>query len=108
MSHIIDKLNAVIRDRVENPRPDSYVGKLVEKGEDEMLQKVGEEAVETILAAKSGDGDALIYEAADLWFHLMVVFAARGIDPDKIWEELARRFGTSGLEEKRSRDTEAK
>ena len=102
-SDIVKKLNAVIRDRVENPKPDSYVGKLVEKGEDKMLQKVGEEAVETILAAKSGDEAALVYESADLWFHLLVVFAARGIDPDLIWAELARRFGTSGLEEKRSR-----
>ena len=95
IANIVAQLNATIRDRVDNPQPDSYVGKLVEKGEDKMLQKVGEEAVETILAAKSGDEQALVYEAADLWFHLMVVFAARGIEPDRIWQELERRFGTS-------------
>jgi phosphoribosyl-ATP pyrophosphohydrolase len=103
MEEITARLFDVVIDRKANPSPDSYVNRLLEKGEDKILQKVGEEAVETILAAKGGDEDQLVHEIADLWFHLIVLLGARGIPPEKIAGELERRFGTSGLEEKRSR-----
>lgn len=101
---ILDRVYAVILDRKANPRPDSYVCRLLDKGEDKILQKVGEEAVETILAAKSGDEDALVYELADLAFHCLVLLGARGIPPDRVARELERRFGTSGVAEKASRE----
>ena len=100
---IIDRVYQVILDRKANPNPDSYVCKLLEKGEDKILQKVGEEAVEVLLAGKGGDDDALVYELADLVFHCLVLLGARGIDPGRIASELERRFGTSGIAEKASR-----
>ena len=103
MDQITARLYEVVLDRKENPSPDSYVCRLLDKGEDKILQKVGEEAVETILAAKAGDEAALVHEIADLWFHLIVLLGSRGISPEKVAGELERRFGTSGLEEKRSR-----
>jgi phosphoribosyl-ATP pyrophosphohydrolase len=102
---IIDRLYALIVDRKANPRPDSYVCRLLEKGEDKILQKLGEEAVEAILAAKSGSEEALVYELADLVFHAVVLLGARGIPPSRIAEELERRSGTSGIAEKASRET---
>lgn len=103
MEEITARLYGIVLDRKANPSPDSYVCRLLERGEDKILQKVGEEAVETILAAKGGDEGQLVHEIADLWFHLIVLLGSRGIPPEKIAGELERRFGTSGLEEKRSR-----
>jgi phosphoribosyl-ATP pyrophosphohydrolase len=103
MSDTLDRVYQVILERKENPREDSYVCKLFSRGEDKILQKVGEEAVETILAAKSGKEEDLVYELADLWFHTLVLLGSRDIAPEKIYEELERRFGTSGLAEKASR-----
>lgn len=100
---IASRLYAVVLDRRANPAPDSYVAKLLAKGEDKILQKLGEEAVEVILAAKSGGDEALVYELADLAFHALVLLGARGIPPDRVGAELERRFGTSGIAEKAAR-----
>ncbi|MFC5477354.1 phosphoribosyl-ATP diphosphatase [Massilia suwonensis] len=85
----------------------SYVAKLFSKGDDAILKKIGEEATETVMAAKdarvSGDASGLLYEVADLWFHSMVLLAKFGLSPQQVVDELARREGLSGLEEKAAR-----
>jgi len=81
----------------------SYVASLYAKGLDTILKKIGEEATETVIAAKEGSADKIIYEVADLWFHTLVLLAQQGLKPQQVIDELARRIGTSGLEEKASR-----
>jgi phosphoribosyl-ATP pyrophosphohydrolase len=85
----------------------SYVEKLFAKGDDAILKKIGEEATETVMAAKdarvSGDTSKVLYECADLWFHSMVLLARFGLSPQQVVDELARREGISGIEEKASR-----
>ena len=85
----------------------SYVAKLFAKGDDAILKKIGEEATETVMAAKdarvSGDNAGLLYEVADLWFHSMVLLAKFDLTPQQVLDELARREGLSGLEEKAAR-----
>lgn len=81
----------------------SYVAKLYAKGLDAILKKVAEEAAETIMAAKDGEANKVVYETADLWFHTLVLLAQQGIRPEAVLAELARREGLSGLEEKASR-----
>ena len=81
----------------------SYVAGLYAKGLDAILKKVGEEATETILAAKSGSPEHLVYETADLWFHTLVMLADKGLGPEDVLAELDRRFGLSGLDEKAAR-----
>ncbi len=81
----------------------SYVAKLYAKGLDAILKKVAEEAAETIMAAKDGGADKVVYETADLWFHTLVLLAQQGIRPEAVLAELARREGLSGLVEKASR-----
>ncbi|EDZ66209.1 phosphoribosyl-ATP pyrophosphohydrolase [Nitrosococcus oceani AFC27] len=76
---------------------------LYQAGQDKILKKLGEEAIETILAAKSRESDAIIYETADLWFHSLVMLAESGLRPEQVLSELERRFGLSGLEEKANR-----
>ncbi|MBN2809842.1 MAG: phosphoribosyl-ATP diphosphatase [Deltaproteobacteria bacterium] len=100
---IIDRLYAVICERRDNPRLDSYVSSLLQKGRDQILKKVGEESCEVLLAAKNRDDAALIHEIADLTFHLLVLIADHKIPPGAIAFELERRFGTSGLTEKATR-----
>ncbi len=89
----LDDIYEVIDDRRRNPREDSYVGKLFKKGIDEILKKVGEEAAETIIAAKSGEREELIYETTDLLFHTLICLAQFGITPEDIYNEFGRRFG---------------
>lgn len=103
MSEILERLAAVLQERKKAAPDSSYVAKLYQAGEDEILQKLGEEAVETILAAKSREQEAIIHETADLWFHSLVLLAERDIHPDRILAELTRRFGLSGLAEKANR-----
>lgn len=91
LSRVPDALFRVILDRQANPRPESYVSRLLAGGIDRVAQKVGEEAVETVIAAKNDDRDALIRELADLWFHSLVLMAARGLRPADVWAELAQR-----------------
>ena len=81
----------------------SYVAKLLQAGPDAVLKKIGEEATETILAAKSGDKQHLIRETADLWFHSMIMLVQAGLRPADVINELKRREGTSGLAEKAAR-----
>ena len=81
----------------------SYVAKLYDKGPDAFLKKIGEEATELVMAAKDGDPDHIVYEAADLWFHSMVALTYYGLRPEDVLAELARREGLSGLVEKAQR-----
>jgi phosphoribosyl-ATP pyrophosphohydrolase len=100
---ILRELTEVIEGRKLHEADSSYVAALYAKGLDKILEKVGEEAVETIIAAKNGDRDKLVYETADLWFHTMIMLAERGLSADDVLHELARRFGVSGHDEKASR-----
>ena len=99
----LDALEALIRSRKGGDPDASYVARLFSKGRATIAQKVGEEAVETVIAACSGDDAAIVPEAADLVFHLMVLLADAGLSMDDVRAELARREGLSGLEEKRRR-----
>jgi phosphoribosyl-ATP pyrophosphohydrolase len=95
---------AQVLEQRKNADPDSsYVARLYAKGLDAILKKIGEEATETVIAAKSGDSGQIIYETADLWFHSMVMLTHLGLEPHQVLEELQRRFGLSGLEEKAAR-----
>lgn len=100
---ILDRLTATIEARKQAAPDSSYVAKLFSKGEDAILKKIGEEATEVLLAAKGGDKTHLVYETADLWFHCMVLLARHGLSADEVLNELARREGVSGIEEKASR-----
>ena len=101
---VLSELAKTLESR-KNAVPDSsYVASLYDKGLDEILKKIGEEATEVVIAAKSGEKTAIIHETADLWFHTLVMLAQQGLSPDDILSELGRRFGLSGLEEKASRN----
>lgn len=113
MSETLARLAAVIESRkLENGGdPDkSYIARLFAKGDDAILKKIGEEATETVLAAKdarvSGDASKVLYECADLWFHSLVMLAHFGLTPQQVLDELARREGVSGIEEKAARKDE--
>ena len=101
--HVPVLLAEVLEARKEADPDSSYVAKLYAKGLDAILKKIGEEATETVMAAKDGDADKIVYEVADLWFHSMVLLAREGLHPDAVLAELDRRFGLSGLAEKASR-----
>ena len=107
MSEILSELHQVLESRKGADPDSSYVASLYARGLNKILEKVGEEAVETILAARdaevSGDNQALISETADLWFHSLVMLAKLGEHPDKVLAELQRRFGLSGHDEKAAR-----
>ena len=110
MTDDIPRRVAQVIDSRKNAEPDtSYVASLHHKGLNKILEKVGEEAVETILAAKdaasSGDAHDVIYETADLWFHSLVMLSALNLEPQAVLDELERRFGLSGHAEKASRTT---
>jgi len=93
------RLAAVIELRRGGDPDKSYVARLFAKGPDAILKKIGEEATETVMAAKDGDRTRIIAEMADLWFHTMVALAAYGLKPQDVLDELVRREGLSGLEE---------
>ena len=103
MNTTLEKLAEVIEQRKGAEPESSYVASLYDKGLDAILKKVGEEAVETVIAAKGEDDAQLVHETADLWFHTLVMLAARGLGPADVLSELERRFGLSGLEEKAAR-----
>lgn len=103
MSDVLNRLAELLQQRKSADPASSYVAKLYAKGLDSILKKVGEEAAETIIAAKDGQRDGIIYETADLWFHTLVMLAHQGIQPQEILDELARREGLSGIEEKNAR-----
>lgn len=100
---VLRQLAEVLEQRKDAAADSSYVASLYNKGLDAILKKVGEEATETVMAAKDGEKEKLVYETADLWFHTLVLLAHEGLGPDDVLQELARRFGVSGLDEKASR-----
>lgn len=103
MSDIIERLSAVIDSRRGAPPESSYVASLFRDGLDKILKKLGEEAVETIVAAKGGKVEEVVYEAADLWFHAVILLKYLDIEPNAVLAELERRCGQSGLAEKAAR-----
>lgn len=103
MNDILKKLTETIEARKLASPDSSYVAKLLAKGEDAILKKIGEEATEVILASKSAQREQVVYETADLWFHCMVMLAHHGLKADDVLNELARREGLSGIVEKNSR-----
>ncbi|EIK96863.1 phosphoribosyl-ATP pyrophosphatase [Pseudomonas sp. M47T1] len=107
MNDTLTRLAEVLESRKGAEPDSSYVASLYHKGLNKILEKVGEESVETIIAAKdaavSGDYNDVIYETADLWFHSMVMLAALGQHPQAVLDELDRRFGLSGHVEKAAR-----
>ena len=103
MKDVLQQLAEVLEQRKQEPANKSYVASLYAKGLDHILKKIGEEATETVIAAKDGDKQKIIYETADLWFHIMVMLADQDLGPDDVIAELGRRFGLSGLEEKAQR-----
>ncbi len=104
MDDILNKLEQILEDRKSAKADESYVSSLYAKGLDEILKKIGEESAEVIMAAKDGDQNKIIYEVADLWFHTLVLLRFNDIKIDKIQDELSKRFGLSGLEEKANRE----
>jgi phosphoribosyl-ATP pyrophosphohydrolase len=110
MSDILNRLAEVLETRKPEHGGDpdkSYVARLFAKGDDAILKKIGEEATETVMAAKDvragADASKLVYEVADLWFHSAVLLAHFGLSPQQVLDELARREGISGIEEKAAR-----
>jgi phosphoribosyl-ATP pyrophosphohydrolase len=105
IADVLDRVAATIAARIGADPSSSYVAALLAKGDDAILKKIGEEATETVMAAKDGDRLRIAAEVADLWFHCLVLLARHGLGPDDIRAELARREGTSGTVEKASRRT---
>jgi phosphoribosyl-ATP pyrophosphohydrolase len=95
----LQRLAEVIESRRHGDPDKSYVARLFHKGTDAILKKIGEEATETVMAAKDGDRQKIVYEVADLWFHSMIGLAQFGLTPADVLAELERREGLSGLEE---------
>jgi phosphoribosyl-ATP pyrophosphohydrolase len=105
MSDILTRLAQVLEARKQADPADSYVARLYAKGLDAILKKIGEEATETVMAAKDGDPARLIAEIADLWFHCLILLAQQGLGPAQVLAELDRRFGLSGIAEKAARSS---
>ena len=105
---VLTQLCAILESRKSADPKSSYVAGLYAKGTDAVLKKIIEEAGETLLAAKGTDRAALTYELADLWFHTLVLMAQHNLPLSSVTDELARRFGTSGLAEKAARSTKQK
>ena len=103
MSDILERLARTIEERRSANPEKSYVARLLSADEDAVLKKIGEEATETVLAAKTGDRLHLVREIADLWFHCMILLARHGLAPADVLAELQRREGIPGLDEKASR-----
>jgi len=97
---VLKQLADVIDSRKGGDPASSYVARLFARGEDAILKKIGEEATEAIMAAKDGVPERIVGETADLWFHCMVMLSHYGLRPESVLAELARRAGTSGIEEK--------
>jgi phosphoribosyl-ATP pyrophosphohydrolase len=102
---ILEALYQIVQERKQlGDGEESYVKSLFDKGLDKILSKIGEEATETAIAGKGGDRNEVIYEVADLFFHVIVLLGYYDLPPEKIYEELRRRFGLSGIEEKANRE----
>lgn len=102
-SDVLSAIHKTLLQRLSAEPESSYVASLADQGLDAILKKIGEEATETVIAAKDGEPHKIIYETADLWFHTMVMLAQQGLEPSQVIDELARRIGVSGLDEKASR-----
>lgn len=102
-SDVLGRLADVVESRRHADPETSYVARLLSKGPDSFLKKIGEEATETVIAAKDSDPVKIVNETADLWFHCLVMLAHYGLRPEQVLGELARREGLSGLDEKASR-----
>ncbi len=100
---ILAKLFDVVKERKSADPESSYTARLYAKGINKIAQKLGEEAVETTIAAVAQGNDHVVRESADLLYHLLVLWAAKGVSPSDVWEELDRRFGTSGVAVKEAR-----
>jgi phosphoribosyl-ATP pyrophosphohydrolase len=100
---VLERLAEVLETRKTADPESSYVARLYGKGLDAILKKIGEEATETVMAAKDGVPERIVSEVADLWFHSLVLLAHQGLGPGQVLAELERRFGLSGLEEKAGR-----
>jgi phosphoribosyl-ATP pyrophosphohydrolase len=92
LTDILAQVFAVIEDRKANPKPGSYTNYLLNAGEDEIVKKIGEEAVEVILAVKGQGDERIVSELADLVYHCLVLLAGRGLSPDDVAAELERRY----------------
>ena len=103
MSDVLTRLADLLEQRKAADPATSYVAKLYAKGMDSILKKIGEEATETVIAAKGGNKEEIIYETADLWFHTLIMLSHAGLKPQDVLDELARREGLSGIVEKDSR-----
>lgn len=103
-TEILTQLTKILEQRKGAAPDSSYVASLYDKGLDAILKKIGEEATETVMAAKDGDNDKIVHEIADLWFHTLVLLAERNLSADDVLNELARRFGVSGHDEKAARN----
>jgi phosphoribosyl-ATP pyrophosphohydrolase len=101
--HILDELFATVKRRRRASPEQSYTARLFSRGRPQIAKKLGEEAVEVVVAALAQDKKVLISESGDLFFHLLVLWAEAGVKPDQVWKELERRFGISGIAEKQSR-----
>ncbi len=101
---VLDRLFAVIEERRGGDTTESYTAQLLAEGPNRIAQKLGEEAVETVIAGATANRAGVIAESADLLYHLLVLWAASGVAPGEVWAELARREGRSGLDEKQSRN----
>ncbi len=101
---VLARVAAAIEARKTAAPDASYVASLLQKGDNAILKKIGEEATETVMAAKDGDKLSLVHEVADLWFHCLVLLASRGLGPRDVLAELARREGVSGLDERANRN----
>ncbi len=104
MNDVLLQLAQILEQRKLESAEKSYVASLYSKGLDTILKKIGEEATETVIAAKGGDKQQIVYEMADLWFHCLVLLADQDLGPDDVLQELQRRFGLSGLQEKAQRN----
>ena len=100
---ILNEVYKVVQERKQNASEKSYVASLYTKGLDKILGKIGEEATEVAIAGKGGQTDEVVSEVADLWFHTLILLSYYDLPPERIYAELQRRFGTSGLDEKASR-----
>jgi len=103
MSDILERLADVVEERKAGDPQTSYVSRLFEGGPDAVLKKIGEEATETVMAAKDGDRLRIVRETADLWFHCLIMLAQYGLRPADVLAELRRREGISGIDEKAAR-----
>ncbi|QSV47119.1 phosphoribosyl-ATP diphosphatase [Geobacter benzoatilyticus] len=103
---ILQAVYQVIQERKGASADTSYTASLLQKGIDKILKKLGEEATEVVIAGKGGKREEIVYETADLFFHALVLLGYYDIDPEDIYAELRRRFGTSGIAEKASRPRE--